>query len=127
MTAQGKVTVALKVMRVARAATVTVRFFQEMGTRLWNWMMLTTWIRRVRMKKRHQVNMQRILKEYWWVSEVSSEGTREATRLKVRQPDRRAHMRTRDRGLVRSLASSTITGMVVVPKQSPKPESPKRL
>lgn len=75
-------------------------------------------MRSVRVKKKHQVNMQKILNVlrcslldgYLLGSESSSE----ATRLKVVQPDKTSHVRTKKRGLVKSLASSTITGIVTM-------------
>lgn len=63
------------------------------------------------MKKKHQVNIQKTLN-------VSDSGLRmlccDATRLKAVQLDRTAHVRIRKRGLVKSLASRTITGIVTV-------------
>lgn len=68
------------------------------------------------MKKKHQVNMQRILNDLPTSrldgSLLKSES--EATRLKVMQPDRTSHVRTKKSGLVKSLASSTITGMITM-------------
>lgn len=70
------------------------------------------------MKKKHQVNMQRILndlpKSKLDGSLLNSESPSEALRLKVMQPDRTSHVRTKKSGLVKSLASSTITGMVTI-------------
>lgn len=81
-------------------------------------MTLSMWMSSVRLKKKHQSNMQRILNVLWWSmldgSLLNSEGSSEATRLKVMQPDRTSHVRTRKSGLVKSLASSTITGIATV-------------
>lgn len=65
ITIHRKITEVLRFIRLPRTATVMVRFFQDTGIRLWNWMMLRMWSRRVTVKKKHQVNMQKILKVAW--------------------------------------------------------------
>lgn len=65
-------------------------------------------MRSVRVKKKHQVNMQNILKV------LGSECSSEATRLKVAQLDKTSHVLTKKRGLVKSRASRTITGIVAM-------------
>lgn len=62
------------------------------------------------MKKKHQMNMQKLLNVLRCLV-FNSVGSNEATRLKVAQPDKTSHVRTKNSGLVKSLASSTITGM----------------
>lgn len=71
------------------------------------------WIRSVSVKKKHQENMQKILNVWkcWWLDEFVSAGSSEATRLKVVPPDKTSHVRTKKRELVKSLVSSTITGI----------------
>lgn len=75
-------------------------------------MMLRMWIRKVRVKKKHHVNMQKILNVLgsgrWLKSSC------EATRLKAVQQNKTSNVRTKKRGLVKSLASSTITGIATV-------------
>lgn len=79
-------------------------------------MTLRMWIRSVRTKKKHQVNIQKFLNMLMCSGFdrflLSAEGSSEATRLKVVQPDKTSHVLTKKRGLVKSLASSTITGIV---------------
>lgn len=74
------------------------------------------------MKKKHQVNMQKILNmlrcSYLNRSLCNSEFSSEATRLKVIQPDKTSHVRTKKMGLMKSLASSTITGILTVLNRS---------
>lgn len=64
------------------------------------------------MKKKHQVNMQKILK-LEDDSLLNSEGVKDATRLKVVQLDKISHVLTKKMVLVKSLASNTITGIVI--------------
>lgn len=64
---------------------------------------------RVMVKKKHQMNIQKILKVLFQVVLLCST---EATRLNAVQVVRTSNVRTRKRGLVKSLASSTITGIV---------------
>lgn len=40
MRSHGKITVALRDMEAPKTATVTIKFFQEIGRRLWNWIVL---------------------------------------------------------------------------------------
>lgn len=81
-------------------------------------MTLRMWIRSVTVKKKHQVNIQKFLNMLRCSGFdrflFNSEGSSEATRLNVVQPDKTSHVRTKKRGLVKSLASSTITGIVTV-------------
>lgn len=83
-------------------------------------MMLRMWMRSVRVKKKHHVNMQKIQNVLmsWGLDGFKSEGSSEATRLKVVQLDKTSNVRTKKMGLVKSLASSTITGIVTTLNQS---------
>lgn len=72
-------------------------------------MVLRIWIRRVMEKKNDQVNMQKVSK-LWWVSLIVK--SKEAARLKVAQLKKISHVRIKNNGLVKSRASSTITGIV---------------
>ena len=69
-------------------------------------------MRRLRVKKKHQVNMQKVPKVPKGVRWAFSSRFPEATRLKVRHPETRAQMRTPESGVVRMLTSPRITGMV---------------
>ncbi|TNN37050.1 hypothetical protein EYF80_052793 [Liparis tanakae] len=115
-TTQGKTAAALRLISAPETAAVTVRFFQDTGTRLWTWRTLRAWMRSVSVKKKHQEDMQKILNVSgcrWWSDELLFDCFSEATRLKVVQPDKTSHVRTRKRGLVKAPASRTITGIVM--------------
>lgn len=110
ITSHGKITAELKDVEAPKTATVTIKFFHDIGRRLWNWMVLRMWMKRVMEKKKHQVDMQKAWK-LWWVSEMSLESNEE-TRLKVAQLEMISNVRIKKKGLVKSRVSRTITGMV---------------